>query len=863
MFRINRHLILAAVVSLALTAPASAQIIASGALTALNTSVGAYPQASPSLTIGVRGTFAGTITFECTPDNTNYGSVLSINIANGNTDATTTTAGNFAVPNFGCQRIRARMSTYGSGSASITITRGYTSSSGAGSSGVGGSFPSSIAIANGGNTATVNGSGQLSVGDGGGTLSIDDGAGSISIDDGGSSITVDGTMTVTQTTGTNLHMVCDAGCTSTSGFSDNSAFTFGATQVNPIAGVLDDVATSAATENSAAVARITAQKGLHTNLRNAAGTEIGTAAAPVRTDPTGTTTQPVSDGGGFLSIDDGGSTISIDDGAGSITIDGTVAATQSGTWTVRTQDGGGNSLTSAARGSERALSVQLVDSAGNQITSFGGTGGTASNFASAVPATGTAVGFSDGTNMQAARVYDTDTGAGAQFTQGVVLRKSANAGSVELGTNADPVRTDPTGTTTQPVSGTVTTTPPANASTNVAQMGGVTTSMNTGVRDTGTQRVTIATNDLVPTNISQMNGVAVTMGNGTSGTGVQRVTLASDSTGTVIATQATGTNLHTVCDSGCSGGTQYTQDAALTVATTIGTMAAGRASAAAPTDVSADNDAVIPWYLRSGAQVGQATFAGVLATTGNGTTTTGTQRVTIASDSTGTVDTEFATAVASADNLGGPTAPWVLSANMCWDSAGTNWDRCAPTTAGSGVIDANTTRVTIATDDPLEANLVAHDAADAGNPTKVGFKATTSIAANTMVANNDRTNAFAGIDGIQITRPYANLEDRVSGLAAVTDGSSTSLVAAQGAGVRFCATTFIVSNSSATNVTLDIRDGTGGGVILTIPAAANMGGAVISLAVPLCTTANTAMAADPSAAATTVTTTAIGFKTKL
>jgi hypothetical protein len=45
---------------------------------------------------------------------------------------------------------------------------------------------------------------------------------------------------------------------------------------------------------------------------------------------------------------------------------------------------------------------------------------------------------------------------------------------------------------------TVTTTPPANASTNVAQMGGVATSMNTGVRDTGTQRVTIATNDVVP-----------------------------------------------------------------------------------------------------------------------------------------------------------------------------------------------------------------------------------------------------------------------------------------------------------------------------------------------------------------------------
>ena len=51
---------------------------------------------------------------------------------------------------------------------------------------------------------------------------------------------------------------------------------------------------------------------------------------------------------------------------------------------------------------------------------------------------------------------------------------------------------------TQPVSGTVTTTPPANASTNIAQMNGTTVSMNTGTRDAGTQRVTIATNDSVP-----------------------------------------------------------------------------------------------------------------------------------------------------------------------------------------------------------------------------------------------------------------------------------------------------------------------------------------------------------------------------
>lgn len=158
---------------------------------------------------------------------------------------------------------------------------------------------------------------------------------------------------------------------------------------------------------------------------------------------------------------------------------------------------------------------------------------------------------------------------------------------------------------------------------------------------------------------------------------------------------------------------------------------------------------------------------------------------------------------------------------------------------------------------------VAHDGADSGNPIKLGLKATSSLSALTMVATADRTDAFGGLDGVQITRPHSNLEDRVSGVVGVTDGSSTSLVAAQGSGIRYCATTFVVSNSSTSNVTVDIRDGTAGAVLMTIPAAANMGGAVISLQTPICTTANTAMATDPSSAASTVTTTAVGFKTKL
>lgn len=62
----------------------------------------------------------------------------------------------------------------------------------------------------------------------------------------------------------------------------------------PAMGQLDDVSTGTVTENNVSTIRMTAARGLHFNPRNTAGTEIGTAAAPFRVDPTGTTAQPAS-----------------------------------------------------------------------------------------------------------------------------------------------------------------------------------------------------------------------------------------------------------------------------------------------------------------------------------------------------------------------------------------------------------------------------------------------------------------------------------------------------------------------------------------------------------------------------------------
>ena len=93
------------------------------------------------------------------------------------------------------------------------------------------------------------------------------------------------------------------------------------------------------------------------------------------------------------------------------------------------------------------------------------------------------------------RTADYDTGGGTVNTNYVGIALPASGGPVAGGTATNPVRTDPTGTTTQPVSGTVT----ANAG-----------------------------------------------------------------TGNFTVVQGTGTNLHVICDSGCggSGGTSAADNSA-------------------------------------------------------------------------------------------------------------------------------------------------------------------------------------------------------------------------------------------------------------------------------------------------------------
>ena len=156
---------------------------------------------------------------------------------------------------------------------------------------------------------------------------------------------------------------------------------------------------------------------------------------------------------------------------------------------------------------------------------------------------------------------------------------------------------------------------------------------------------------------------------------------------------------------------------------------------------------------------------------------------------------------------------------------------------------------------------VAHDAADSGAPVKVGARATNSVEGQTQVAQSDRTDILADLNGVVITRPYTTQEEIISERVSNTDGAATALTTfdAGGAGVHNYVTTIIVHNSSATDGYIDIRDGVAGAVLMTIPLP-TLGGAVINLPVPLKGSANTALAFDVSAALTTVYLSLVGYQ---
>jgi hypothetical protein len=229
------------------------------------------------------------------------------------------------------------------------------------------------------------------------------------------------------------------------------------------------------------------------------------------------------------------------------------------------------------------VTVRLTNGT-NFYSATGGGGGSSdsSDFDVEFPAFGVAAGFTNGTNLVSARAFDLDSGAGTQNVLGVNLRLTGNGGSVEFGTSSAPFRTDPTGTTTQPVSdagGSLTVDGTVNAvqsgAWNITNVSG-TVSLPTGA---ATAALQTAGNADLSTLASTVNGTSVRVeitGGSSSGTEYTEGDVDATITGTAILWEDAGntlrapsaaTPLPVTVVSGGSAGTQYTEgdtDASIT-----------------------------------------------------------------------------------------------------------------------------------------------------------------------------------------------------------------------------------------------------------------------------------------------------------
>jgi len=308
-------------------------------------------------------------------------------------------------------------------------------------------------------------------------------------------------------------------------------------------------------------------------------------------------------------------------------------------------------------------------------------------------------------------------------------------------------------------------------------------------------------------------------------------------------------------------------------------LTGGFASAAAPTDVSADGDAVNGWYLRNGAQCVNLTAAGTLVAAGNGTAATSI-RVTVASDSTGTIACTSATAAnfnVRADHTLVDNAAFTDGTTRV-GMAGFIFDETAGTAltendAAAARVDSKRAIVNVVEDATTRgqrlavsssgaamcAGVAAHGASVSGNPNLQGFEARTTD--GTAVTSGQVSRGICDSIGKQVVLQGSTHDQQVNGTTNYTNTTAADVIAAAGAGVRIAVTSILVTNASASVSTkVSIRDGTTAKI--TGYAAAVGGGFTLSAGGrPLfITTANTAVTAVCGTTAADVDVSISGYK---
>lgn len=395
------------------------------------------------------------------------------------------------------------------------------------------------------------------------------------------------------------------------------------------------------------------------------------------------------------------------------------------------------SAATSTKQSDGSQKSQIVDGSGNvigatsnaldvNIKSGGGSGGTASTFGAAFPATGTAIGAKDsgGTNMAALNLDASGnlkvavTGAGSGGTSSA--DGDAYTAGTTAGTPAMGVRDD-TGTATCAEDKACLARLTSNRAlmVDLSATGANTTAIKvdgSAVTQPVSGTVSITANSAV--NVAQINGVTTSMGNGASGTGVQRVTIANDSTGTIAATQSGTWNVTNVSGTvslptgASTSANQSTEITALqlidNLPNTLGSTTSGQSGALALGAVTTS----APSYTTAQSNALSLTTAGALRTDASATTQPVSGTVSITANS---------------------------SVNVA-QLAGTTTD------TNSGTKSAGTLRVVLATDQPQLTNklLVTPDANSAVNLAQMNGAALASPDGNSYAISPNAATATSG-----------------------------------------------------------------------------------------------------------------------
>lgn len=282
----------------------------------------------------------------------------------------------------------------------------------------------------------------------------------------------------------------------------------------------------------------------------------------------------------------------------------------------------------------------------------------------------------------------------------------------------------------------------------------------------------------------------------------------------------------------------HADDAAFTLGTSKGVMAMGFAGTQSvdANDAAAlacDTDGAL--HVSDGGNVLSVDWNGTAPPIGAGTEAAA-LRVTLATDSTGVVSVDDNGGALTVDNAGAFAVQAAQSGT--WNVTNVSGTVSLPTGASTAAAQATQLTALQLIDNPI----VAHDAAVSGATaaSMAGFNARS--ADPTAVASADATYALATLLGKQVVYPYAipAASWSYASPAAVTDTADDVAKAAGGAGVRNYITGIQVINSHAsTGTAVVIKDGST--VLWQGYAAAAGGGVSAHFSPPLRGTANTAV----------------------